>query len=114
MTSSEIIDNLLAMKDKEAIADLKELFQTADLVKFAKHNPLMNENDANLVSAIEFINETKEEEDENAKPQPTEITIVEKRSLRTKVLLATAIAAIGVGLLISIIYVCNELYNYFA
>ena len=35
------------------------LFQTADLVKFAKYNTLINENDANLVNAIEFINQTK-------------------------------------------------------
>ncbi len=47
----------------------------------------MNENDANLINAIDFINETKEKEEENAKPQPTEITIIEKRSLRTKILL---------------------------
>ena len=39
MTSSEIIDQLLEMNDKEAISDLKLLLQTADLVKFAKHNP---------------------------------------------------------------------------
>ncbi len=37
------------------------LFQTADLVKFAKHSPLMNENDMNLVNAVEFINNTKVE-----------------------------------------------------
>ena len=60
MTSSEIIEKLLEMQDKEAIADLRSLFETADLVKFAKHNPLMNENDANLINAIEFINETKD------------------------------------------------------
>ena len=62
MTSSEIIDKLLQMNDKDAISDLRSLFQTADLVKFAKHNPLMNENDANLINAIDFINETKEKE----------------------------------------------------
>ena len=55
------------MNDKDAISDLRSLFQTADLVKFAKHSPLMNENDANLISAIDFINETKEKEDENVK-----------------------------------------------
>ncbi len=60
------------------------MFQTADLVKFAKHNPQMNENDANLINAIDFINETKQPEEENQKPQPTEITIIEKRSLRDK------------------------------
>lgn len=114
MTSTEIIDKLLEMKDKEAISDLRELFQTADLVKFAKHNPLMNENDANLINAIDFINETKEKEEENAKPQPTEITIIEKRSLRTKVLLGTGIVVLAVALACSLIYIGLELYNYFA
>lgn len=114
MTSSEIIDKLLEMKDKEAIADLRSLFQTADLVKFAKHNPMMNENDANLINAIDFINETKEKEDENAKPQPTEITIIEKRSLRTKILLGTGIVLLAAALIGSLIYIGVELYNYFA
>ena len=81
MTSSEIIDKLLEMNDKNAISDLRILFQTADLVKFAKHNPLMNENDANLINAIDFINETKEKKMKMPKPQPTEITIIEKRYL---------------------------------
>ncbi len=114
MTSTEIIDKLLEMKDKEAISDLRELFQTADLVKFAKHNPLMNENDANLINAIDFINETKEKEEENAKPQPTEITIIEKRSLRTKILLGAGIVVLAVALACSLIYIGLELYNYFA
>lgn len=114
MTSSEIIDKLLDMKDKEAVKDLRELFLTADLVKFAKHNPMMNENDANLINAIDFVNETKEKEDENAKPQPTEITIIEKRSLRTKVLLGAGIALLSAALIGSLIYIGLELYNYFA
>ncbi|CCZ48517.1 putative uncharacterized protein [Bacteroides sp. CAG:661] len=114
MTSTEIIDKLLETNDKGALADLRELFQTADLVKFAKHNPLMNENDANLLNAIDFINETKEKEDENAKPQPTEITIVEKRSLQTKLLLGAG-AVVMAGLFVwALVYICKELYNYFA
>ena len=42
MTSTEIIDRLLEDKDQRSIDDLKLLFETADLVKFAKHAPLMN------------------------------------------------------------------------
>ena len=114
MTSSEIIEKLLEMQDKEAITDLRSLFETADLVKFAKHNPLMNENDANLINAIEFINETKEKEVENAKPQPTEITIIEKRSLRTKILLGIGIVVLSVALIGSFVYIGMQLYNYFA
>ena len=114
MTSAEIIDKLLETNDREALSDLRVLFQTADLVKFAKHSPMMNENDANLLNAIDFINETKEKEDENAKPQPTEITIVEKRSLRTKILLAAGIVVLAGILVWSLIYIISELYNYFA
>ena len=114
MTSSEIIEKLLDMEDKEAIADLRTLFQTADLVKFAKHAPLMNENDANLINAIDFINETKEVEAENVKPQPTEITIIEKRSLRTKILLGVGIAVLAAALIGVLTYIGMQLYSYFA
>lgn len=114
MTSSEIIAHLLEIKDKNAIADLCTLFETADLVKFAKHHPMMNEHDANLVSAIDFINATKQVEDADAPSQPTEITIVEKRSLRVKILLGVAIALVAATMIASCIYVITELYHYFS
>ena len=114
MTSSEIIDHLLEVKDKKEIEELKELFVTADLVKFAKHDPLMNENDANLVSAIDFINETKQEEPEDQKPQPTEITIVEKRPLRTKIILISSIVVLSAALIGAIVYIATEIYTLIA
>ncbi|ERI86121.1 hypothetical protein HMPREF1981_01106 [Bacteroides pyogenes F0041] len=113
MTSSEIIDNLLKIRDKEAISDLQLLFQTADLVKFAKHAPLMNENDANLINAIDFIDETKQLEEEK-KPQPTEITIIEKRSLRVKILLVLCITFLSIALISTCIYIGIQLYELFA
>ena len=115
MTSSEIIAKLLEVNDKDAIADLRSLFETADLVKFAKHNPLMNENDANLINAIDFINETKVQEDDNAKPQPTEITVIEKRSLRMKILLGAGIVVLSIAVIASLIYIGTEsvLSSYF-
>lgn len=65
-------------------------------------------------NAFEFINETKEKEVENAKPQPTEITIIEKRSLRTKILLGIGIVVLSVALIGSFVYIGMQLYNYFA
>lgn len=109
MTSSEIIEKLLEINDKDALSDLRYLFQTADLVKFAKHNPQMNENDANLVNAIDFINETKLPEEENQKPQPTEITIIEKRSLRAKVILISGIVILSLIAIAALIYIGVEL-----
>lgn len=111
MTSSEIIDRLMEINDKEGLADLKVLFQTADLVKFAKHDPQMNENDANLINAIDFINETKLPEEENQKSQPTEITIIEKRSLRAKILLICSIVFLSMTLIGIVIYIVLQLYS---
>lgn len=70
MTSGEIIENLRASGDQKMIDELRMLFSTADLVKFAKYEIPMNENDANLVNAINFIDQTKTDE------QPKEEKIV--------------------------------------
>ena len=111
MTSSEIIDKLLETNDKESIRELKDLFETADLVKFAKHSPLMNENDMNLVNAVEFINQTKVEPDPNAKPEPTEITIEEKRSKQGRMLLLGSMVVIGVVIIVILYLVTKGIYN---
>ena len=70
MTSREIIEHLRASGDQKMIDELRMLFSTADLVKFAKYEIPMNENDANLVNAINFIDRTKTDE------QPKEEKIV--------------------------------------
>lgn len=70
MTSGEIIEHLCASGDQKMIDELRMLFSTADLVKFAKYEIPMNENDANLVNAINFIDQTKTDE------QPKEEKIV--------------------------------------
>lgn len=83
MTSSEIIEHLLQSGNEEALDELRTLFVTADLVKFAKYNAQINENDRNLVIAIEYINQTKQEVDPNQKNEPEEITVEQRRSRRT-------------------------------
>lgn len=111
MTSTEIIDKLLENQDKDSVKDLMFLFQTADLVKFAKHAPLMNENDMNLVNAVDFINHTKVELDPNAKPEPTEITVEEKRSKEGRILLLSCMGVIGVAVVVILYQVLRGIYN---
>lgn len=111
MTSSEIIDKLKEINDKESIKDLMFLFQTADLVKFAKHSPLMNENDMNLVNAVDFINETKVEPDPNAKPEPTEITVEEKRSKQGRMILLSSMGVIVIAIVVILYQVFRGIYN---
>lgn len=109
MTSYEIIQKLQSVNDETAIAELKELFQTADLVKFAKYSTLINENDRNLVSAIEYINQTKLEEPEE-KPQPEVVVVEEHSSKVAKWVLIGTIAVVSLVLLAVAGYVGYRIY----
>ncbi len=110
MTSSEIIEKLMAIQDENALSELRHLFLTADLVKFAKYSTLINENDANLVNAIEFINQTKLENvpvEETIQPQLTE---EDQRSQKARRILKTAIIAIFSVCALLFAYVMHMLY----
>lgn len=112
MTSSEIIDRLISENNEEALDELREIFRTADLVKFAKYSTLINENDANLVSAIEYVNQTKIEVDPNAKPEPEIIKETdEKRLTQIKIMRVAIVVLIvlSVALLVWIVWRSTEL-----
>ena len=94
MTSSEIIERLISENNEEALDELREIFRTADLVKFAKYSTLINENDANLVSAIEYVNQTKIEVDPNAKPEPEVIKETDQKRLTQIKIMRVAICVL--------------------
>jgi hypothetical protein len=107
MTSSEIIEHLQSAGDRKMLDELTELFTTADLVKFAKYSTLINENDLNLVNAVNFIDSTKLE------GQPTEERIVpklsedDKRKQQSRITIKGLLWTLGLviaGLLAYIIY----------
>ena len=109
MTTGEIIDNLMRVSDKETFKELEELLTMADLVKFAKFEPAMNENDRNILNAIEFVNRTKIVESEE-NPQPTEKKIVNKRSKREKRLLLLTVVILALLSVALLIILVRELY----
>jgi len=114
MTSSEIIEKLMATQNQKSLDELRHLFTTADLVKFAKYSTLINENDMNLVSAIDFINQTKLENvptEETVKPQLSE---EDQRNVKTRRLLKIIIPAllvISVALLAYVVWSVYQLIN---
>ena len=120
MTSSEIIERLEraltddAQSAETMKAELRQLFTTADLVKFAKYSTMINENDANLVSAIDFINQTKLENvptEETVKPELTE---ADQRTVKTRKTLKafiTLIVIVCVALLGYVFYGLYQLLN---
>ena len=115
MTSSEIISSLKSHGDNEMISELNQLFETADLVKFAKYSTLINENDNNLVNAIQYINSTKMEDQPQVERVEPVLTNQEKQDIRYRAILKWVIgilAVICLAILVYIIYNSAVLLSY--
>ena len=113
MTSSQIIKKLLESNERDALKKLNDVLDTADLVKFAKYNPMENENDMNLISAVAFINNTRVEIPEDKKEKPKDIVIEEPRSKKAKEKLLYGIIGISTVLCIVISLLAYEIYKLF-
>ena len=67
MTSGEILDFIRSKSEAGSVYEnLKQILELSDFVKFAKMNPLPDENDLTLVNAYLFVGQTKPPE----QPQP--------------------------------------------
>ena len=111
MTSGEIIEELRRVDDKQKIQELTELFETADLVKFAKHTVGVSENDRNLVSAIDFINTTKQDGAPTEERIVPDVTEQQRHTMRMRTVLKVVIALMAVLMTVLTAYVCWQLYD---
>ena len=72
-TSAEIMQSLSDKKvEEKAYRELGELFNVADLVKFAKYVPATNENEEAIPVAVRFVNSTFMQEMEEEKQKGEE------------------------------------------
>lgn len=110
MTSSEIIERLQSEGDKKTTDELRELFTTADLVKFAKYSTLINENDANLVNAIEFINTTKIDNQPTVERVEPKLTDTDKRNIRSRTALKLSIGILAAAAVVLLAVVAYQVY----
>lgn len=112
MTSSEIIERIRQENDQQKIDELIMLFETADLVKFAKHNTEVSENDRNLLSAVNFINTTKtnaEVTEERVQPTATE---EQKQTIRARISLKWGITVLTIAATAISVYVIWQLISF--
>ena len=110
MTSTEIIERLMAT-DQQSLDELRQLFLTADLVKFAKYSTMINENDANLVSAIDFINQTKLENQPTETVEKPQLSEADQRSQKERRLLKIFILLLAVSCISLFGYVVFNVYQ---
>lgn len=63
MTSNEILSIIRTKAEEDSVYNnLKQVLSVADLVKFAKYKPFIDENDLSLMNAYFFVNQTKEDD----------------------------------------------------
>lgn len=115
MTSYEIMERLEESWDKDSLNELRDLLSTSDMVKFAKFKPMLNENDRNLVSALEFVNGTKVEVPESElQPKEKDVVVEMKRSRGARAaLLATGIVLAVSGFVFLIVFIIKMYYLFF-
>ena len=109
MTTSEIIEHLQKEGDNQMLLELKELFETADLVKFAKYSAQINENDLNLVNAIHFIDNTKMSDmpiEERIVPKLTEN---DERSKKQRTVMQVGLVGSIIVVVVLFVYIVNSL-----
>ncbi len=108
MTSTEIIQHLQENGDAKMITELRDLFEVADLVKFAKHSALINENDLNLVNAINFIDQTKTQEKEREEKIVPKLSENDRRIQESRKIIKILLGVIIVAL---VAILCFVIYN---
>ena len=84
---------------------------TADLVKFAKYSTMINENDANLVSAIDFINQTKLENQPTETVEKPQLSEADQRSQKERRLLKIFIWFLAISCVSLFGYVVFNVYQ---
>ncbi|MDE7086520.1 MAG: hypothetical protein K2O48_07540, partial [Prevotella sp.] len=77
----------------------------------AKYSTLINENDANLVNAIDFINQTKQENQPTEEAIKPQLSVEDQRSQKTRRLLKSVIWAVTIASALLLCYVIYSVYQ---
>ena len=73
-TSIEIFNSLKSIDiDKKSMEQLTQVLELSDLVKFAKFQPLPDENGLTLMNSYFFVNQTKKEEQKSLEEEKKEL-----------------------------------------
>ena len=99
MTTNEIVRHLYETNNEEAMTELKSVLETADLVKFAKHKTTLTEQDQSLMSAMSYVQTTKQEPQELPKPRVVYESLSNKQQIRWRNVMHVVMWILGIGTL---------------
>lgn len=99
MPTNEIVRHLYETNNEEAMTELKSVLETADLVKFAKHKTTLTEQDQSLMSAMSYVQTTKQEPQELPKPRVVYESLSNKQQIRWRNVMHVVMWILGIGTL---------------
>ena len=112
-TTQEIIDGLREKLDDTATRQLKEVFTTADFVKFAKHTATDVERKRCFDAAADFLRTTLDEVMEQPKPTITYVTYSDTRQHNIRVALWCLLCLTFVGCAVWCVWMVTQIYHTF-
>ncbi len=114
MTTSEIVEHLCGMGNEAALAELKNVLLTADLVKFAKHTTTLPEQDRSLMQALDYVQATKIPAQELPKPKVEIVSLSNKKQIMWRNCMRICVWLLSVVMLLWLAYNVYQLYCCFA
>lgn len=91
--------------------ELREVFETADLVKFAKYATLNNEKDLYLTSVVNFIDSTKQTDKPNVERVEPALSANEQSTMRRRTKLKVGIIVLSIAATALLVYVVWTAYG---
>ncbi|WP_455074696.1 DUF4381 domain-containing protein [Prevotella fusca] len=106
MTTYEILGSMSGLCEETDVAELQEVFNTADLVKFAKYSTSVNDMDFYLDSITHFVDSTKVDNPVEVVVEPLE----DVKETRLRKILKLVIGLLVVVSVTLLVYVASEVY----
>ena len=112
-TTSEIIDAMTDKIEDRQIVNLKSVFESADLVKFAKVITTELEKSKYKKTVEDFLNETVDDSMEHPEPEVKIIILNDGMQKRYRRLLWISLSLLTVGGIVYTCYTCMTIYHTF-
>lgn len=113
LTTSEIVQHLQPHTNVEVQMALRHIFETADLVKFAKHPPTFRETEHCLNEAVDIVEKTRQAPHKLPQPEVREVSLSERKQQMLRIGMKASLGILLIGEMLLISYLCAEFYNNF-
>ena len=110
MTTQEIIEQLRKSNDEQALRELKDILQTADLVKFARLAPAMTERERFLLQAADYVRQTKLADSEVPKTEKRIVPVEQRTENHKRAYCLVALLVSLAALFVVLFHLCGTLW----